>query len=225
MKKILLILSFLTIINPSVVYSKTLKKHILNNQEIKIVQIVKTIQPNLLDKDAKQVTLSVLKHSKELGLDWKIFLAILIQESSLTLDPQECYIRELHPPYVKVLYKTHHRVFHRLIRAKPIPCVDYGISQVNYYTWGHVMRLSKERLLTDPKYAIWVAKNILQTYKKAYPHDWTWYLRYHSGTSDLKAEYQGFILKRLKRIQDLCIKYDVDSYGQLGFLKKSLTRF
>jgi hypothetical protein len=100
-------------------------------------------------------------------VDWKVFVAILYQESSLRLDPQNCF------------------------KVKSNCTGDYGIGQINVKIWQKQLNLDKKRLKTDRKYSISKAIKVLEDYRKRYAHrDPKWYSRYHSSTPHLRSKYE-----------------------------------
>lgn len=168
-----------------------------------VVELIRFLQPAMpLDK-ADKVAFSVLKYSRDINLDWRLFISILFQESSLTLDPQNCYTNELHPLPVKVKMSSHGKVIYRTMAGIPKKCIDYGIAQINFRTWGEELGLNKELLVTNIDYSINAASKILFYYKHRYAkHDSKWHLRYHSNTPEFKNAYGTVIGKRFSKIND-----------------------
>lgn len=170
-----------------------------------VSELIQFLQPSLSDSVSKQIAVSVLKYSRDINLDWRLFISILYQESSLTMDPQGCYKNELHPPLRKVKTKTGFKMI-----SKPLKkCIDYGIAQINFHTWGEELDLDKERLLTDIDYSINAASKILFYYKHRFSKkDRRWHLRYHSSTPSLKDGYGQVIGKRFNKINGFMNKGD-----------------
>lgn len=164
-------------------------------------QLIQFMQPNLDDYTAGVISKSILRHSKDIGIDWRLFVSILFQESSLSLDPQNCYMNELYPPMERVRHKKHGHTTYTIERKKSHRCMDYGIAQINFHTWGKVLDLNKELLLTDIDYSIAAGAKILYYYKKNFSkHDPKWHLRYHSNTPEYKNAYGKVLHKRIKKI-------------------------
>lgn len=99
-------------------------------------------------------------------VDWRIYLAILYQESSLRTDPQNCL-------------------------KKPANCTgDYGIGQINFKVWGKKLNLDAKRLKTDRKYALDASISVLEVYKAKYAKkEINWFTRYHSSTPSFRKIY------------------------------------
>lgn len=191
MKILLIILSLLL---TTTAYSKTRK--IVPETKENVAYLLEFLQPNNSEEQSLQLAESVLKYSKEINIDWRLFVSIMYQESSLLIDPQHCLKKELHPQLVR--RKIHNKWKTMALKTK---CADYGIAQINFKTWGEELALNKEKLLTDIDYSVKAASKILFYYKHRYAkRDKRWHLRYHSGTISHKNEYEGFIQKRYKKI-------------------------
>jgi soluble lytic murein transglycosylase-like protein len=84
---------------------------------------------------------------------------------------------------------------------------DYGLTQINYNIWSKefnrlgIKKLSKQRLVTDPVYAIKTMTQILEIVKNRFSNDPLWYARYHSSTPFLKKNYAKKVKKRLQSIK------------------------
>jgi hypothetical protein len=191
-------------------YGITPVNKIPNNKNVEqqtVMELVQFLQPNSTDKVANEIARSVLKNSRSINIDWRLFVSILFQESSLTLDPQNCYMDELHPSIARIKNK----VGYKIVQKSPKKCIDYGIAQINWRTWGKALSLNKELLVTDIDYSIGAATKILSYYKKTYAKkDTRWHLRYHSNTPEFKEEYGNYIHKKFKRIQ----KFETEKKGK-----------
>lgn len=133
------------------------------------------LQPKL--KKSEQLAKAIEKQSEKHGLDWKLVTAIMFQESSLRLDPQNCL-------------------------DKSTRCQgDYGIGQVRYKVWKSHLNLDKKRMLTDLNYSVEMSVKVLADYKKRYgKRELNWYTRYHSATPIHRANYADKINKAYAKI-------------------------
>lgn len=133
------------------------------------------LQPKL--QNSQQLALAIEKQATKHSIDWKLITAIMFQESSLRLDPQNCL-------------------------AKSKRCQgDYGIGQVRYSVWKTELNLDKERMLTDLDYSVKVSVKVLADYKRRYSKkEANWYTRYHSGTPEHRANYAKKIYKVYEKI-------------------------
>lgn len=187
-------------------YGITQLKTIPNNKNVSketVMELVQFLQPSTNDMDADKIATAILRYSRDINLDWRVFISILFQESSLTLDPQNCYMNELHPPIVRIKHIKNHKVTYRLVQKKVKKCIDYGIAQINFRTWGEELGLNKELLVTDIDYSINAASKILFYYKHRYAkRDAKWHLRYHSNTPEFKTAYGKVIHKRFNKIDN-----------------------
>ena len=144
-----------------------------------VVRAVSYMQPENDEVTAHRIAEAVYRGSLEIGMDWKLMLSILHQESSLKLNPQGC------------------KVWVSKRSGERGSCVDYGIGQVNFRTWGKSMNLSRLKLVTSYEYSIEAPARILKHYKKLYgKHGHKWYLRYHSGKPEHKRVYDAYVTKR-----------------------------
>lgn len=174
-----------------------------------IIRTVQYLQPRHSQKMAKKIAGAVYHYSKSINVDWRLFLSILYQESSLDLDPQKCMEKEFEEHFKRVKTKKHSFKYVKIPNRK---CEDYGISQINWKTWGKEMQLDKKLLLTDVDYSVKAAANILAFYKTKHSrHDRRWHLRYHSATPYYKAEYEEYIKRRYNRIKRYVTSIDKDS--------------
>ena len=152
----------------------------LSSEQQQVIQIqgaIQFLQPSYLKEPMKAAIIADHIH-KELvakDIDWKIFLAILFQESSLKTDPQAGHSHQ----------------------------IDYGIGQINARTWKDSLKLDLKKLKTDPIYAISKTVKILANYKDRYAHkELNWYTRYHSGTPSKRAIYQTKLNKIYAKIHN-----------------------
>ena len=151
--------------------------------------VVRELQPALSDRDAQEIAQEVTSQAEENHFDWKLFLAVLFQESSLHRDPHNCLKVRLH-------------------------CRDFGIGQVNWRTWGIRWRLNKLLLVTNYPYAIGVSARIFAQYQNRFKaHDRYWLGRYNSGTLEYRRDYQKKVLRHYARIKAYLLnRY---AYGRL----------
>lgn len=163
-----------------------------------IVQTIQFLQPANSNETAIKMAIAVHKYSKEINIDWQLFVSILYQESSLSLDPQNCMKKEFNPGFRMI--KTKKGL--KKVNNKSRRCFDYGVSQINWRIWGKEMDLDKKLLLTDIDYSIKVSSQILLIYKNLYgKKDKKWFLRYHSSSFNHKKEYGEFIKTKYSRIK------------------------
>lgn len=137
----------------------------------RIVKVINSLQPKLSDKEVESIATTISRNSAKTGIDWRLVVAILFQESSLRLDPQNCKVN-----------------FTR--------CNDMGIGQVRYSVWGKELKIDKKRMVTDLEYAIGKTYKVLVHYRERYGHkELNWYTRYHHGDPGFRFEY----MKRLNK--------------------------
>lgn len=130
-----------------------------------VTKVVRKLQPKHDSMKAIRISKELLLKSKKLDMDWKLWLAMLYQESRLLADPHNCL--EL-----------------------PDSCQkDVGIGQVNLPVWGDVLKLDKQRLLSDETYGIIASYSVLRRYKKQYGYEMEWWSRYHSSTPKYRTAY------------------------------------
>lgn len=129
-----------------------------------IAHTIGTLQPKL-GQNRDKLALAIWNNSQKTGIDWRLAVAIFYQESSLTLDPQNC--------------------------LKTNKCNDLGIGQVRYSVWGRELKIDKTKMLTDVNYAVSKSFDVLHYYKSQYAdRELNWYTRYHSRTPEHRALYQ-----------------------------------
>lgn len=137
----------------------------------RIVRVIKQLQPKLSDKEVETIATIISRNSAKTGIEWRLVVAILFQESSLKIDPQNCKVN-----------------FTR--------CNDMGIGQVRYSVWGKELKIDKKRMVTDLDYSIGKVYKVLVHYRNAYGHkELNWFTRYHHGNPSFRFEY----MKRLNR--------------------------
>jgi hypothetical protein len=133
-----------------------------------IAYAITKLQPKIETTRAIKLATAIHRNASAIELDWRIAVAILYQESSLRMDPQNCIKRK--------------------------DCNDMGIGQVRYSVWGKALNLDRKRLLTDETYAIDAVFQVLGHYKTQYgDKELNWFTRYHSKTPELRFLY----MKRL----------------------------
>jgi len=148
----------------------------LASDAAQILATVQHLQPANDLPEAYAIAKAVQTHADASGLDWKLIVAILAQESSLLRDPQRCY--------------EGHR------------CTDLGIAQINWKTWAEPYALERDRILIDPDYAIGVMAKILTHYRDTYgAKERHWFSRYNSATASYRALYQEKVLAKYAKIK------------------------
>lgn len=128
------------------------------------------------------IAIPLVKYAKASHIDWKAMAAILFQESSFRTDPQNCLNKQLN-------------------------CSDFGISQINWKTWGKVLNLDKKRLVTDASYNIKIMSIILMRLKADYGSEKHWITRFHSFNPKNRTIYAGYIYPKYKRLNVLAREY------------------
>lgn len=180
------ILMFLQILTTPIEHSLTALCEFekVDTDVVKIREDIVRLQP-IYSKNKERahlVATAIVESSKNNDIDSEIYLAILFKESSLLTDPQNC-----------------------LKEAKS--CTgDYGMSQVNYRTWGKVLNIDKAKMLTDVAYSIEVGARVLSYYKRYENKDSIWYARYHSKTPRLKKMY-AHQLHKIMGIEELVAQF------------------
>ena len=151
----LLSILLLLILFPSKAFSDSLR-----TQEIEYV--IQKLRPSIAKKLKKEVAFELDKLTSQSKIDWKRYISILFQESSLQLNP-------------KAAGKLY----------------DYGIGQVSYYYWGKKLKIDKKKSLNNTKYSISISIIVYLHYRKKYAkRDSKWYTRYHSGTPSKRKAYE-----------------------------------
>lgn len=127
---------------------------------------------------SKQLARAIEREADEHEIDWKLIAAILFQESSLRIDPQNCL-------------------------TNPKRCTgDYGIGQVRYKVWIKRFHIEKERLLIDPDYSVKMSVKVIADYKNRYAKkEAHWYTRYHSKTPEYRDAYMVKVNKVYNNIR------------------------
>lgn len=144
-----------------------------------ISKVISNLQPNLNSKMNRLLTESIYKNAQATGIDWRIAVAIMFQESSLTLDPQNC-------------------------KADFTQCNDMGIGQVRYSIWGKELKIDKKRMVTDVDYAVGKVFKILAMHKESHGQkEFNWFTRYHSKTPSHRAEYMRRLNKAYAKINSI----------------------
>lgn len=140
------------------------------------VQIIEHLQPDVSDRYAIELAVSVNQAVIKYDLPKEKFLAILFQESSLRTDPKDCAVE------VK--------------NCTP----DFGIGQVNFPVWGDHLKMDRIRALTDVAYSVELSAKVLHSYKRFKKHERNWWSRYHSKTSERRKDYEERILYHYGKI-------------------------
>lgn len=143
------------------------------DRSIIINKTIRNASPNLNSKFSKHLAKSILKSSIKWKIDWRIMVGILQQESSFRTDPQQC-----------------------LLKNKK--CIDYGIAQINFATWGKELSLNKNRLVRDVDYNIDTMGHILFLMKQSHEHEKNYYSRYHSATPHFRRIYELAVIPKIK---------------------------
>lgn len=161
---------------PNKTASMNTKPERLSPNVVKIAKVITHLQPAFGANEAKAVAKIIDRRSAETGIDWRLVVAILFQESSLRLDPQNCKVN-----------------FTR--------CNDMGIGQVRFSVWGKELKIDKKRMVTDADYAIGKVYKILAHYKIQYSKkELNWFTRYHSGDPDFRSAYMRKLNKAYAKI-------------------------
>lgn len=147
-----------------------------------IARSIMFIEPAVSKTNATLIAHSINKYAIIHDLDWKIMAAILAQESSFRRDPQ---VTSRHPKGCLEVKSN---------------CEDYGISQINFETWGSFYKLDKARLLADIDYNISIMSKILQKLKDKYGKEKTWATRYHSFSRSHRKMYADRIYIKYVKI-------------------------
>lgn len=132
-----------------------------------VTRVVKVLQPKHDVLTATHIATELLVLSPKINIDWKIWLAMLYQESKLLSDPHNCLTTNL-------------------------KCSnDYGLGQIHMPTWEVILNLDRDMLLTDERYGIQASYTVLKLYKKRYAKtEVDWYTRYHSSTPFYRFTYK-----------------------------------
>lgn len=86
---------------------------------------------------------------------------------------------------------------------------DYGLTQISYKNI-EALGLSKERLLTDPEYALREGAKVLSYMHRRFKHEPTWFCRYNVGTvKTLTGTLAGKCLKYASKISKELNKLNV----------------
>lgn len=107
------------------------------------------------------------------GFGWRIFAAVLAQESRFREGLNACH-------------------------GRSEPNCDEGVGQINWPTWGEYLGLDRNRLIYDDVYNVSVAAQILGRLHKLYGStDVYWWSRYHNIREAQRAQYEGLVIARL----------------------------
>lgn len=150
----------------------------------KVLQIQETtefLQPALKKspEESRELAVAIDAESLRYGIEWKLLLSILNQESSLRKDPQGC------------------------LRNKASCTGDYGIGQVRKGIWDRAegMRFDGRLLLTSYAYAVAASAKVLNEYKKQYSRkELDWFTRYHSNKPEFRNDYMHRLNASYSRI-------------------------
>jgi hypothetical protein len=169
-----------TIVVPICLNSKALPTSQKQSDSMKFRSIQKTVehlQPALTKEKSRKLAKALERETDKHDIDWRLVIAIMFQESSLRVDPQNCL-------------------------ANPKRCTgDYGIGQVRYSVWSKQFNIDKKRMMTDLDYSVKVSVKVLADYKVRYgKKELNWYTRYHSGTPQYRAVYMAKINKAYHKI-------------------------
>jgi hypothetical protein len=153
---------------------------LLNNlakADTKVIEdSIQTLQPKLNSEKVKILAKILKEYEKQTKTNWRIYLAILFQESSLRVDPTKC-------------------------KNNIESCRDFGIGQVAYKYWGKPLKVNKHKALTDLEYSVALSIQVLENYRKKYAKkDRYWYTRYHSNTPKLRKRYLKRIISHYGKI-------------------------
>lgn len=139
--------------------------------------------------EAYEIALSIYRYTKQRDLDWRLVVAIIMQESTFRLDATNCKtgMAEVETGWIET--RT---------------CFDFGPTQINYGVWASKLNLSIEQLLSDWEYAIDIQTRILAKLKQRYMQidPEFWWCRYHSNTSEFKHKYYNDVMRWFDQIDD-----------------------
>jgi hypothetical protein len=144
-----------------------------------IQKAIEHLQPALTKEKSRKLAKAIERETDKHDLDWRLVTAILFQESSLRVDPQNCL-------------------------TNPNRCTgDYGIGQVRYSIWSKKFDIDKKRMMTDLDYSVKISVKVLADYRMRYGNkELNWYTRYHSGTPEYRAVYMEKINKAYYKINN-----------------------
>ena len=149
--------------------SKEIKLNFLH-----ISPIIQSLNPHISEKDADKYGKLIEDYSVRYGIDWKIIVAIIYQESNFKLDAANC---------------------------SNSGCQDFGMVQINFRNIKR-LKLNMGKLLTDPEYNIFAMSEMLIDLKKRFSKkDKRWFARYHSSTPSFKSIYYRMLKKHFKDIE------------------------
>lgn len=143
-----------------------------------ITKAIMTVS-NLKCHKAHEIALIVNRLTKQHGIDWKLLVALIAQESSFRVNAMNCA-----KGYQQVAAQVWELV------DKTELCQDFGPTQINYKN-VKVLQLDINRLLSDWEYSLTETLKILTKLKRTYQEKDPifWWARYHSSTKDLKEAY------------------------------------
>jgi hypothetical protein len=132
----------------------------------KIMEQIKKNDPKIHSTQAILLAVEIAKVTKKYKIPYKIFTAILMQESKYTLSAVNCY--------------------------KGM-CRDYGISQINVRTIEHY-KFCKDKLIKNLPYSIEAGAIVLKDIKRRFEKlDENWWSRYNSGTPEKRRQYEKLV--------------------------------
>lgn len=127
---------------------------------------LKHLQPALSQEKSKKLAKAIEREAEQHKIDWRLITAILFQESSLRVDPQNC------------------------LKNQSRCTGDYGIGQVRYKVWSKQFDIDKVRMMSDADYSITMSVKVLADYKSRYgKKELNWFTRYHSATPEHRFNY------------------------------------
>ncbi len=142
---------------------------------------IKSIVPKISNARAQKLGTIIDKTSAKYDVKPDILVAIIAQESAFRQGAVNCRVKA---DYVK--------------RISVVSC-DLGVSQINFETWGKVLKLNPCRLRSDDAYGIDAAARILARVKRANPDDPIWWSKYHDSREIHRNKYENLVFSRLDK--------------------------
>lgn len=168
MKKLIIMLLFTTNVFANVCDQNPIFCHILD------------ISPGINKQLAFQISNKISKYSRKYGLDAKLFVAIIRQESNFKLDAKGC-VEGLNVDFEEI------RV-----------CNDFGMIQLNYRT-AKLYGFDIQRTMIDLDYSIFVGMKILYDFKVRYAKkEEFWWTRYNAKDEIKRELYRKLVMRYYK---------------------------
>ena len=185
-----LFIVFLLLFETSNCSSYSIKEHIIKNLKYGNIPV----KSRRVDELAKAIE----KYSKKYQIPAKIFVAILMQESTYLIDAKNCnkeIEKEVKNPYITNLiafcdFKYYGKEFEKCLLDIPIyitikekKCTDFGVSQIHEATAKlKAYNFDIERLTKDLDYSVECGVKVLNYFHKKYAKkEKNWWVRYNCG--------------------------------------------